>query len=445
MLTQEQNQLLCRVEGDAPMGGIMRRHWLPVCMSEEVAERDGAPGKARLLGEDLVVFRDSEGRLGVLGEYCLHRRASLVYGRNEECGLRCLYHGWKFDVEGNVVDMPSEAPGAAQRLGKKTKAYPVHESGGFVWTWMGATEGMRNPKDGMREGMREFRPPAWAPQPGIRYAIVKMHAECNWAQVLEGSIDSAHSSSLHSTNMPAAEVEGSTATESAWLRPSTDKAPRLLFEATAYGFRYAAIRKPIRNPETHQYVRTTLFIAPFTVLIPPNNQYNLAQMLVPIADVNTMFYWIAWHPDPAKGITQESWRRFCAATVGEDLDQNFRKKRTLANRYLQDREAMKRGDWTGITGIPTQDMAMWESMGPITERSEDQFGASDLAVAQFRRMMVAAAKKFEQGAPAIGTEGWSAEPRTPDVDLASYEGVVAKSVDWRTLGIRREKEVASGS
>ena len=426
MLTHEENQLLCRVQGDAPMGGIMRRHWLPVCMSEEVAEPDGRPVRSRLLGEDLVVFRDSQNRLGVLGEYCLHRRASLAFGRNEQCGLRCLYHGWKFDVEGNVLDMPSEAPGAAQRLGKKAKAYPVHESGGFVWIWMG-------PED----RMPQFRPPAWAPKPDIRYAIVKMHVACNWAQVLEGSIDSAHSSSLHSTNMPAAESEGATATDSTWFRPSTDKAPRLQFEATPYGFRYAAIRKPIRNPDTHHYVRTTLFIAPFTVLIPPNDQYNLAQMLVPVDDVNTMFYWIAWHPDPAKGIAQDAWRRFCAAEVGVDLYPDYTKKRNLANGYLQDREAMKRGDWTGITGIPAQDMAMWVSMGPITERSEDHFGASDLAVAQFRRMLLAAAKKFREGGPAIGTD--------EDIiytDLASYEGVVPKSVDWRSVGVRREKQPA---
>jgi phthalate 4,5-dioxygenase oxygenase subunit len=422
MLSHDENQLLCRVEGDAPMGGIMRRHWLPVCLSEDVAQRDGAPVRARLLGEDLVVFKDSEDRIGVLGERCLHRRASLAFGRNEECGLRCLYHGWKFDVEGNVLDMPSEAPGAAQRLGKKTKAYPVREGGGFVWAWMGPTQ-----------EMREFEPPAWAPVAGIRYAIVKMHTECNWAQVLEGSIDSAHSSSLHSTNMPAAEVEGATATASAWFRPSTDKAPRLQFEATSYGFRYAALRKPIRSPETHQYVRTTLFIAPFTVLIPPNDQYNLAQMLVPIDDVSTMFYWIAWHPDPAKGISQQAWRKFCAAEVGVDLHPDYRKKRNLANGYLQDREAMKRGDWTGIAGIPAQDMAMWESMGAITERSEDHFGSSDLAVAQFRRMMVAAAKNFRDGGPAIGTDSDVAY-----TDLASYEGVVPKSVDWRTLGPRRD-------
>jgi len=286
--------------------------------------------------------------------------------------------------------------------------------------------------------MREFEPPAWAPVPGIKYAVVKMHAACNWAQVLEGSIDSAHSSSLHSSNMPAGEVEGSTATGTAWVRPSTDKAPRMQFDPTSYGFRYAALRKPIKNAETHQYVRTTLFLAPFTVLIPPNDQYKLSQMLVPMDDVNTMFYWVAWHPDPKKGISQKDWRKFCAAEVGIDLDSSFRKKRNSENNYRQDRDLMKRGDFTGITGIPTQDMAMWESMGPITDRSLDNPGASDLAVAQFRRMMVAAAKKFRDGGPAIGSE-----KDMPYASLASFEGVTPKSVDWRTLGARQGEEVTA--
>ena len=425
MLTTQQNDLLCRVEGAAVMGQIMRRHWLPVCTLEEVRESDGPPVRSRLLGEDLVVFRDTQGRLGVLGEHCPHRGASLAFGRNEERGLRCLYHGWKLDVEGRVIDMPSEVPGRCERLKMKHLSYPVREGGGFAWIWMGP-----------EEAMREFEPPAWAPHPNCRTSIVKMHAACNWAQVLEGSIDSAHSSSLHSTNMPAAEVEGSTATDSTWLRPSVDKAPKMQFEPTPYGFRYAAIRKPILNAETHQYVRTTLFIAPFTVLIPPNDQYRLAQMLVPIDDLNTMFYWIAWHPDPEKGISQEDWRSFCAATVGVDLDRDYRKLRNLSNHYLQDRAAMTRGDWTGIKGIPTQDMAMWESMGPIVDRSRDKPGQSDVAVVQFRRMMVAAAQEFQEGGPAIGT----AEPRIPHVKLASYEGVVPKSVDWRTLGPREPQQ-----
>jgi phthalate 4,5-dioxygenase oxygenase subunit len=419
MLTPEQNELLCRVEGAAPMGQLMRRHWLPVCMSEEVAERDGAPVRARLLGEDLVVFKDSNGKIGVLDERCPHRGASLSFGRNEACGLRCLYHGWKFDVDGNIVDMSSEPEGAPMRQSIKQKAYPAREGGGFVWVWMGP-----------KEALREFEPPAWAPTAQTRISIVKIHAACNWAQVLEGSIDSAHSSSLHSTDMPAAEVEGARAESSAWPRPSNDKAPRLQFEPTSYGFRYAAVRKPIRNPDTDQYIRTTLFIAPFTVLIPPNDQYRLAQLLIPLDDGNTMFYWVAWHPDPAKGIAQDEWRRFCAATVGVDLDENFRKKRNAENRYLQDREAMKRGDWTGIKGIPNQDMAMWESMGPISDRSRDKPGTSDVAVVQFRRMMVAAAKRFQEGAPAIGTT----EPHIPHLQLASFEGIVPKSVDWRSLG-----------
>ncbi|HEV8014180.1 MAG TPA: Rieske 2Fe-2S domain-containing protein [Stellaceae bacterium] len=422
-MTPEENDLLCRIEGDAPMGQLMRRHWIPACLSEEVAERDGAPVRTRLLGEDLVAFRDTEGKLGVLGEHCPHRQASLAFGRNEECGLRCLYHGWKFDVGGNVTDMSCEPEGGARMLAHiKHKAYPVREGGGFVWIYMGP-----------REAMPEFAPPAWAPSPTTKISIVKMHTACNWAQPLEGAIDSAHSSSLHSTDMPAMAVDGAKATEASWPRPSTDKAPRMAFQLTRFGFRYAAIRKPIVDADTHDYVRITLFVAPFTVLIPPNDRYNLAQMLIPIDDENTMFYWVAWHE--TRGIDQTAWRRFCAAELGIDLDADYRKRRNLGNGFLQDRAAMKQGDFTGIKGIPAQDMAMWESMGAIVDRSHDYLGASDIAVSQFRRQMVAAAKQFAAGGPAIGTVA----PRIPQVKLASFEGIVPKSTDWRRLAVSAEE------
>jgi len=422
-MTPADNELLCRVEGDAPMGQIMRRHWLPVCMSEEVAEADGTPVRARLLGEDLVVFRDSKGRVGVLDEHCPHRGASLAFGRNEDCGLRCLYHGWKFGVDGEIQEMSSEPPDSRMRNLRHT-AYPTHEHGGFVWAWMGP-----------KEEMRPFEAPAWAPSARTRTSIVKIHADCNWAQVLEGAIDSAHSSSLHSTNMPTANVAGSTATATAWLRPSNDKAPRLEAEVTDYGFHYAALRRPIVNPETHVYVRTTVFIAPFTVLIPPNDQYKLAQMLVPVDDVTCMFYWIAWHE--TKGIDQDAWRAFCAATPGVDLDPGYRKKRNLSNDFMQDRTKMKAGDFTGIEGIPAQDMAMWESMGPIADRSRDHLGASDVAIIQFRRQMAAAARAMAKGGPAIGTAC-----ATPQADLASFEGIVANDVDWRAFTTRNAKAPA---
>jgi len=408
------NELLCRVEGEAAMGRLMRQHWLPACMIEEVADPDGAPVRARLLGVDLVVFRDTKGRVGVMDEHCPHRGASLAFGRNENCGLRCLYHGWKFGVDGDIQEMASEPPDSRMR-NLKHRAYPTQEAGGFVWVWMGP-----------HDAVGAFETPAWAPTPETRISIVKMHADCNWAQVLEGSIDSAHSSSLHSTNMPTAEVAGSTATATAWLRPSNDKAPRLEVEETEFGFHYAAIRRPIVNPETHVYVRTTVFIAPFTVLIPPNDQYKLAQMLVPVDDVTCMFYWIAWHE--TKGIGQDAWRKFCAAEVGPDLDANYRKLRNLGNRYGQDRAAMKAGDFTGITGIPTQDMAMWESMGPIADRSADHLGSSDAAIIQFRRQMVAAARAFANGGPALGVDIPARR-----VDLTSFEGIVPKTADWRAF------------
>ena len=422
-MTPQDNELLCRVEGDAPMGQIMRRHWMPACMIEEVAEADGKPLRVRLLGEDLAVFRDTNGRIGILDDHCPHRGASLSLGRNEECGLRCLYHGWKMDVEGNVLEMSSE-PAASKLVERvKHKSYPAREAGGFVWTYMGPPE-----------EMPEFEPPLFAPTEQTPVSIVKIHVGCNWAQILEGAIDSAHSSSLHSSDMVPSRVDGAKATDSNWLRPSTDKAPRLQVQATPFGFRYAANRRPIRNAETHDYIRVTLFVAPYTVVIPPNNLYNVANMNIPADDNHTVFYFIAWGgmetPHP------EVWRKFCGAQPGVDLDMNWNNLRRRDNDYLQDRQAMKLGNFTGIRGIPQQDICMWETMGPMTDRSRDRLGASDLAIVEFRRQMVEAARSFAAGGPAIGT----AAPRVPLVSLSSFEGVVPRSTDWRTLAVSTEEK-----
>jgi phthalate 4,5-dioxygenase oxygenase subunit len=426
MMTAEENDLLCRVEGDAPMGQLMRRHWIPACMSEEVAERDGTPIRVRLLGEDLVVFRDSDGRLGVLDEYCPHRRASLVFGRNEECGLRCLYHGWKFDVDGNVVEMTSE-PAESGFAGKvRHTAYPAREGGGFVWTYMGPAE-----------TMPEFEPPSFSPTGNERVSILKIKVKANWAQITEGQIDSAHSSSLHSSDMVPARVDGAMATEQTWLRPSTDRTPRFQLQRTSFGFRYAAIRRPIVNANTHDYIRTTVFVAPFVSLIPPNNVHNVTTVLAPIDDHNTDFYFIAWNGSDKPGVEQEAWRRFNRAQPGIDLDEDFRNKRTRANNYLQDRQAMKLGNFTGIAGIPNQDIAMWESMGPtgISDRPRERLGASDVAVVEFRRLMIEAARTMRDTGVALGR----AAPHIPHAKISAFEGIVAKTTDWRTLGVAPEE------
>ncbi|NML16758.1 Rieske 2Fe-2S domain-containing protein [Azohydromonas caseinilytica] len=418
MLTREENELLCRVEGEAPMGQLMRRHWTPVCLIEEVAEADGTPVKARVFGEDLVVFRDSDGRVGVMDEYCPHRRASLVYGRNEEGGLRCLYHGWKMDVEGNVLEMVSEpaASGMAEKV--KHKAYPVKEWGGMVWTYMGS-----------QDAVPEFVPPRWAPTAEARVSIAKAILPCNWAQILEGAIDSAHSSSLHSSDMVPARVDGAKATANAWLRPSTDKAPRLQVQRGEYGFRYAAIRRPIKDAATNDYVRSTVFVAPATALIPPNNLYNVANINVPCDDTSTAFYFIAWG-HPSQTPETETWRKFLRQTVGIDLDPYYRPLRNADNRFWQDRQAMKAGNFTGITGFPNQDIAMWVTMGAIADRTNDRLGASDLAIVEFRKQMLDAVRAFQSGETAIGT-GDKAIPK----EVCAYQAIVPKTTDWRTFEV----------
>ena len=419
MLTAEENELLCRVEGDAPMGRLMRHHWVPALLSEEVAEPDGKPVRVRVLGENLVAFRDSDGRLGVLDELCPHRRASLVYGRNEECGLRCLYHGWKMDVDGNVVEMSSEPAESPLKEKVKHKAYPVREAAGFVWIWMGPAE-----------AMREFERPPFQPSDDVKVSILKIRVPCNWAQITEGQIDSAHSSSLHSSDMVPARVESAGATATNWLRPSTDKSPRLQAERTPYGFRYAAVRRPIKNAATHDYIRMTVFVAPFISLIPPNTSYNVASVIVPIDDENTAFHFIAWGSEGCPDT--ETWRKFNHARPGIDLDADYASLRTLENDFKQDREAMKAGNFTGIKGIPNQDIAMWVSMGPIVDRTRDTLGASDLAIVEFRRLMVEAAQAVASGGAALGTT----EPRIPQAQIASFQGILPKTSDWREIGGR---------
>ncbi len=414
MLTSEQNDLLCRVQGHAPMGRLMRQHWQPVCLQEEVDEPDGTPVAARVLGQDLVVFRDSAGRVGVLDARCPHRHASLVFGRNEQGGLRCLYHGWKMDVTGQVLEMPSEpsASGLARKL--THTAYPVQEWGGMVWAWFGAAD-----------ALPAFAPPCWAPSSDTRVSIAKVLIACNWAQVLEGAIDSAHSSSLHSSDMLPARVDSAQATASTWLRPSTDRAPRMQVQPMPYGFRYAALRRPIQNAASNDYVRCTVFIAPATALIPPNNLYNVANINVPTDDTHTAFYFIAWG-DAAQTPDSATWRAFLRQTMGVDLDEHYRPLRTLENRLWQDRAAMKAGNFTGISGFPNQDLAMWLSMGPVADRRHERLGASDLAIVEFRRQMLAAAQAVADGGTAIGT-GENAAPR----DTCAFQAIVPKSTDWR--------------
>jgi phthalate 4,5-dioxygenase oxygenase subunit len=290
--------------------------------------------------------------------------------------------------------------------------------------------------------MPEFEAPPWAPHAEARVAIAKVELPCNWAQIMEGQIDSAHSSTLHSSDMRPAKGDA-TAKGDHWVRPSTDKNPRIQVQLTNYGMRYAAIRRPIVNANSHDYVRITTYVAPFTALIPPNSTYNVTSVIVPRSDTSSTFHFIAWAEGEQAGIGTDAWRKFCVLEVGVDVDSVFRPiKRHAHNDYLQDRAAMAGGDsFTGIPGIPNQDIAMWESMGAIADRTQERLGASDIAIVQFRRLMIDAARAFEQEGRVIG----QIQPHLPPSKLRSYQGVVEKIVPWRTLGASDEEvKVLSG-
>ena len=320
------------------------------------------------------------------------------------------------DVDGNIVAMSSE-PDESPLMGKvKQRSYPIKEWGGFIWAWLGE-----------KDEMPEFDPPAFAPTKDAQLSILKIRIPCNWAQIHEGQIDSAHSSSLHSSDMIPARVESASADSKAWYRPSTDKSPRMQSQTTSYGFHYAAIRTPIKNSSSHDYLRITEFVAPYYSLIPPNTSYNVASVIVPIDNETTAFHFIAWGGDSRP--STEEWRKFAHSQKGVDLNERWEPIRTLENNFLQDRQAMKLGNFTGIPGIPNQDIAMWVSMGKIADRTQDMLGASDLAIVEFRRLMVDAARTVAGGGKAIGTEG----NRIPQAVIKSVQGVFAKTVDWRTL------------
>ena len=396
----------------------MRRHWIAACLSEEVAEPDGAPVKGACSARTWWCSATARA-----ASACSTNIART--GAPRWCSRATKNAGCAASITaGNSTSTATwwrwrRSPDSLIPERVKHKAYPAREGRRLRLGLYGAA--------GRDARIRAAGLRADAGRARQRHQV---RVRCNWAQILEGQIDSAHSSSLHSSDMVPAQVDGAKATDANWLRPSTDKAPRFQIERTSYGFRYAAIRRPIMNEATHDYIRTTVYIAPFTALIPPNNVHNVATLLTPEDDNNTIFYFIAWNGADKPGIDADAWRKFNVLQWGVDVDDKFDGVRRLENLYGQDRAAMKGDNFTGIPGIPNQDIAMWESMGPISDRSKERVGASDVAVVAFRRLMVEAARAMAKGGPAIGT----GEPHIVHATISSYEGVVPKTTNWRSLG-----------
>ncbi len=385
MLSQDHNERLTRVGPGTVMGTLLRRFWMPALLAEEVAERDGPPVRLRLLGEDLVAFRDTNGRLGIIEAHCAHRRASLFFGRNEECGLRCIYHGWKYGVDGNCVDIPSE-PEGADRLKPLAKrvAYPTAVRGGVVWVYMGPPS--------FAAELPEFE---WSTLPERQRTATKRLQSCNWAQAVEGGIDSSHVSFLHSRT-------GAAVNPMVGRNPylGSDRHPIFEVKESPYGLLIAARRNA---QDTSYYWRITQFLLPFFQMIPPvlespdsrNASYS-GHAWVPIDDEHTWTWTFSANPHRAYTDQEYDWFGGPEGVWGP-IDANYMPLRNKSNDYGIDRVAQKNGLYPGIEGIPNQDAAVQESMGAIVDRSREVLGHSDRAIVAFRRMILRMADDLERG------------------------------------------------
>lgn len=399
MLNQADNEVLVRIEQDAPMARLMRRFWTPVLLSGDL-ESDGAPRRFKALGGNYVAFRDSHGEVGVLDENCPHRGASLALARNEDCVLQCLYHGWKIDRTGRIVETPTEPPDSTFKDRIRHAAYPVVEAGGLIWAFFG----------GGVDGI-EVEPPFtafdWTKLDPEYVHIVRLAIRCNWAQVMEGTVDSAHAGFLH--NDMIRRVSGGTE-----FKPGgggllgsvlVDNAPKIEIENRSHGFRYAALRSARGEEGASTFVRVTEFAMPFWALFPAPEDWRYTQAVVPCDDTTTMFYWVQARFDGTP-LTEEDRARFQEWSGVGDLDAAFNMDYSVENLWGQDREAMKRerGDsfsFSGMTGVQVEDLGVQESMGPVYDRSKEHLGTSDVAVIRMRRLMIDAARALQRGDPEI--------------------------------------------
>jgi len=396
MLSKEDNELLTRTGADTPMGRLLRRYWIPALLSGEIQEPDCAPVRVRLLGEELVAFRDSQGRIGLLDEHCSHRGSSLHYGRNEECGLRCIYHGWKYDVEGNVVDTPAEPPEGDFKSKIKHTAYPTREACGIVFAYLG-------PKD----KMPLFPNYEWTQVPRNQTYVTKCLLECNYLQGLEGECDSSHLSLLHREF----------AAEGKQALYAMDSSPSYETEETDFGVRMVAIRKA--DPDK-QYVRVSSFVMPVAGCVSARNGGYEIHMYVPLDDTHTWRYDLGFKRN--RPVREEDVHR--RKQIGPD----YRRIRNLGNDYLQDRQVQKKTNFTGIEDFLNHDACATESMGPIFDRTKEHLGVSDKAVIAFRRYLLTAVKAFREGGdpPHVVTD--PARNSFPHIDSIAQ---VVPLGDWR--------------
>jgi phthalate 4,5-dioxygenase oxygenase subunit len=382
MLRKEQNDLLTQTGPGMPMGQMFRRHWIPVLLAEELPENECPPVRVKLLSERLLAWRDTQGRYALTDEFCAHRGISLWFGRNEQNGLRCPYHGWKYDHTGQCIDVPSEPEESGFCKKIKLKSYPLVERGGVLWTYMGPPE-LQPP------------PPEWefATVPREQSIITKRLQECNWLQALEGGIDSSHVSFLHRGDLNTDPMfKGAKGNQ----YNLGDAKP--VFEVVeSPGGLYIGARRNAENG--NYYWRITQWVMPTFTMIPPRGDHCVhGHFWIPIDDENCWTWSYDYHPTRKLKESEVAAVRAGKGIHVTYVPGTFRPVQNKDNDYLMDRAAQKRGEtYSGVLGFGMQDAAVQESMGPIVDRSKENLVSTDNGIIMMRHRLLRSLKAMEKG------------------------------------------------
>jgi phenylpropionate dioxygenase-like ring-hydroxylating dioxygenase large terminal subunit len=378
MLRKEQNDYLTQTGPGTPMGNMFRAYWQPVLLAKELPENECPPVRVKILSERLLAFRDTDGRYGLIDEFCAHRGVSLWFGRNEQSGLRCPYHGWKYDVTGQCIDVPSEPAESGFCNKVKLKSYPLIEKGGVLWTYMGPPD--KQPPE-----------PEWefASVPADQTYASKRWQESNWLQAMEGGIDSSHVSFLHSGALESDPLfKGAKGNE----YNLNDLKPHFEVVENDGGLLIGARR----NAEDGQYYwRITQWVMPAFTMIPPRGDHPVhGHFWVPIDDENCWAWSFDYKPNRKLSTTErEALER--GEGIHSPVDENFYPISNKGNDYLMDRAAQKRGvTYSGVHGFAAQDYSLQESMGPIVDRTKENLVSTDNGVIMARHRLMRSCKAF---------------------------------------------------
>jgi phenylpropionate dioxygenase-like ring-hydroxylating dioxygenase large terminal subunit len=388
MLSHEENERLTRVGRGTPMGEMVRRFWIPFLLASDLAEPDGEPVRVTLLGERLVAFRDTRGRIGLIDRLCAHRCADLFFGRNEEEGLRCTYHGWKYDVEGRCVEMPTEDAESTFKDKVRLVSYPVRERAGVLWTYMGPA--------GQMPELPEFE---WARVPENQRFISWNFQQNNFVQAIDGGIDTVHSVYLHSTldshrRLEDWQKQGMQQGDARLVSRVSTNPPKLYTKDTDFG---VMIGGKYKGKENGDYWRCNLFLMPFYTMPPGSKDRKIAHAFVPVDDETTMRWVFTWMLDRPLATREVAELKAGSGVHVEFVPGTHYPRRNMSNDYLIDRQVQKTLTYTGIKGTGEQDFSVQEGMGRIADRTREHLGSSDVGIIAMRRRLLKAAADLQEG------------------------------------------------